>query len=54
MAIAIICENNPTIQKNLSLILKTFNFESITPISLEEAITVLETTDDISIVNNKW
>jgi CheY-like chemotaxis protein len=50
MAIAIICENNPTIQKNLSLILKTFNFESITPISLEEAITVLETTDDISIV----
>jgi len=50
MTKAIICENDPTIQKNLSLILKTFNFESIMPVSLEEAINALETTDDISVV----
>lgn len=50
MTKAIICENDPAIQKNLSLILKTFNFESIMPVSLEEAINALETTDDISVV----
>lgn len=46
---ALICENNLEIQKNLALTLKTINIDSITPLSLEEALNVLE-TEDIAIV----
>ncbi len=46
---ALICENNPEIQKNLALTLKTINVEPLIPLSLEEAINTLE-TEDIGIV----
>ncbi len=52
---ALICENDPDLQKNLSLIFKTLNIESILPLSLEEAINNLELEDiDIIVVNEKF
>jgi hypothetical protein len=46
---ALICENTLELQKNLALSLKAINIDSITPISLEDALRALE-TEDISIV----
>ncbi len=52
---AMICENDPDLQKNLSLIFKTVNIESILPVSLEEAMNNLELEDiEIIIVNEKF
>lgn len=46
---ALICENNPEIQKILALAFKTINIESLIPLSLEEAFNILE-TEEIAIV----
>lgn len=52
---ALICENNPDVQKNLAMILKSLNIESILPISLEETLNSLETEDmAIAIVNENF
>lgn len=52
---ALICENNLELQKIIALALKTLNIDSITPISLEEALSTLETEEiSIVIVNEKF
>ncbi|MCX8034498.1 MAG: hypothetical protein N3A00_04195 [Thermodesulfovibrio sp.] len=52
---ALICENDPEVQKNLAMTFKTLNIESIIPLSLEEALNTLETEDiAIAIVNETF
>lgn len=46
---ALICENDPEIQKILALAFKTINIESLITLSLEEAFNILE-TEEIAIV----
>lgn len=55
MAKALICENDPEVQKNISLIVKSFNLIPLTTLSLEEAINLLESNDiSLAIVNEAF
>ncbi len=47
---AIICENDPDLAKIVSLNLKTAGFDCITPLSIEEALFLLN-SDDISLIS---
>jgi ActR/RegA family two-component response regulator len=46
---AVICENDPDVQKIIALSLKTYGFECITPLSLEEGLQAIN-LDDVHIV----
>lgn len=55
MSSALICDNDPQIQKNISLILKSLNLDTVTPISLEEALNYLEVEEfEVVIVNETF
>lgn len=55
MSSALICENDPKIQKNMSLVLKGLNLDTITTLSLEEALSYIETEEfEVVIVNESF
>lgn len=52
---ALICENDSQLRESLSLALKTVNIDTLVPLSLEEALNMLETEDiHIAIVNENF